>query len=113
MGDRASLGEHAWAYALDRIDIRDRACVGHHVFLLTGTHDYNKEDFPLVTRPIVIHSGAWIATRATVLPGVTIGALAVVGAGSVVSRSLPPGWVCAGNPCQPIGVRKLPAMWKL
>jgi putative colanic acid biosynthesis acetyltransferase WcaF len=106
MGCRASLGENVWAYALDRIVLGDYVCVGQRSVLLTGSHDFSDPLFPLVTRPVVVGYGAWIAVGVTVLPGVKIGALSVVGAGSVVTKDLPEQMVCAGNPCRPIKRRE-------
>jgi maltose O-acetyltransferase len=53
-----------------------------------------------IAKPIVIEDGAWIAANVTVLPGVTIGARSVIGAGSVVTKSIPPDVFAAGNPCR-------------
>ena len=50
--------------------------------------------------PIRLGDRAWVAARAIVLPGITIGAGAVVGAGSVVTRDIPEGCVAAGNPAR-------------
>lgn len=55
--------------------------------------------------PIVIEDDVWIGAGATVLKGVTIGARTIVGAGSVVTRSLPPDSIAAGNPCRVIRKR--------
>jgi maltose O-acetyltransferase len=52
--------------------------------------------------PIVIADGAWLAAGVIVCPGVSIGADAVVGAGSVVTRDLPGRHLCVGNPCRVI-----------
>jgi maltose O-acetyltransferase len=51
-----------------------------------------------VTKPIVIEDNVWIGGRAVVLPNVTIGSNAVVGAGAVVTRDVPPNTVVVGNP---------------
>jgi maltose O-acetyltransferase len=51
---------------------------------------------------VAVHDGVWIGTNATVLPGVTIGKKAVIGAGSVVSRDIPAYCVTIGNPCRQI-----------
>lgn len=107
MGDRASIGEEAWVYALDKIVIGDFACVGQRTSLLTGTHDVSDPSFPLVTQPIVIGYGSWIAMGAIILPGVEIGSLCIVGAGSVVTRDLPEQTICGGNPCRPIRRREM------
>lgn len=52
--------------------------------------------------PITIQDGVWIGGGAIVLPGVTIGTCSVIGAGSVVTRSIPAHCVAVGNPCKPI-----------
>ncbi|WP_236244814.1 sugar O-acetyltransferase [Streptomyces sp. CC210A] len=51
-------------------------------------------------RPITLHDRVWLGGGVTVLPGVTIGADTVVGAGSVVTRSLPAGVLAVGNPAR-------------
>lgn len=56
-------------------------------------------------RPITVADDVWLGGNVAVLPGVTIGRGAVIGAGSVVSRDIPAGVVAVGNPCRP--VRKL------
>jgi len=106
MGDRASLGEDVWVYALDKVVIGEYACIGQRCVLLTGTHDFSDRTFPLITKPIIIGYGTWVAVGVTILPGVKIGALAVAGAASVVTRDLPEQMVCAGNPCKPIKRRE-------
>lgn len=69
--------------------------------LLTSTHDFN--DFKrVIARPIVIERNAWIASGCIILGGVRIGENTVVGAGSVVTESLPPNVLAAGNPAKVI-----------
>ena len=106
MGNCASIGEDAWIYSLDKVTLGDFACVGQRSVLLTGTHNFSDPTFPLVTKPITVGYGAWIAVGVTILPGVKIGALSVVGAGSVVTKDTPEQMVCAGNPCKPIKRRE-------
>ena len=67
------IGDNAWVYALAPIEIGSRCCVGEDVRLLTGSHDVQSPNFTLVTKPIVIKDNVWVATGATILPGVTIG----------------------------------------
>lgn len=52
---------------------------------------------------VIIEDGAWIGAGAIILPGVTVGTKSVVGAGSVVTRDVPPYSVVTGNPARPIG----------
>src|SRR6266536_5693316 len=70
MGAFASLGEDSWVYSLAQVVIGEYACVGQRTMLLTGTHDFCDPTFPLVTRPIVVGYGSWIAAHVSVLPGV-------------------------------------------
>lgn len=51
-------------------------------------------------KPIEIGSDVWVGGGAIILPGVTIGSRAVIGAGSVVTRDIPDGVFAAGNPCR-------------
>ena len=53
-------------------------------------------------KPVVIGNGCWLCANVTVLPGVTIGDNCVIGAGSVVTRSIPANSFAAGNPCRVI-----------
>ncbi|MCD7887822.1 MAG: sugar O-acetyltransferase, partial [Clostridiales bacterium] len=50
--------------------------------------------------PITIGSRVWLGGNVVVLPGVTVGDDAVIGAGSVVTKDIPAGWIAAGNPCK-------------
>lgn len=51
-------------------------------------------------RPITVEDNVWLGGDVTILPGVTIGHDSVIGAGSVVTKSILPGVVAAGNPCK-------------
>lgn len=95
---RACLGDRANAYSLDRIEIGEGATVAQEAYLCTGTHDFSDPALSLVTKPIVIGSGAFIGARAFLMPGVTIGQNAVVGACSVVTHDVAAGGRVAGNP---------------
>lgn len=53
---------------------------------------------PEDVRPVRIGNRAWLGRRATILPGVTIGEDAVIGASAVVTKDVPPGGICVGNP---------------
>ena len=53
-------------------------------------------------KPVTVEDGCWIGANAVILPGVTVGKNSVVGAGSVVTRDVPPGVFAAGNPCRVI-----------
>lgn len=105
MHDYSSAGDDAWLYALDRIEIGRYACVGQYSRLITGSHMVRDRSFALVTKPIILNDGCWLAAGVTVLPGVEIGAYTVVGASSLVSKSLGPNTIAVGSPCRVISER--------
>ena len=98
--DRACLGDRANAYSLGEIEIGARATVAQEAYLSTGSHDFSQSGMPLVTARIKIGDDAFVGARAFVMPGVTIGARAVIGACSVVTKDVPDGVIAAGNPCE-------------
>jgi putative colanic acid biosynthesis acetyltransferase WcaF len=103
MGDGAAVGDKAEIYNVAPITLGPKAVVSQQAFLCAASHDHRQEDFPLTTAPITVGARAWVAARAIVLPGITIGEGAVVGAGSVVTRDVPAGATVAGNPARPVG----------
>lgn len=80
--------------------------IAQEVNIWTEQHDYNSPDFVSIEKPVVIEDYAWIASRATILPGVTIGRGAVVACGAVVTKDVPPLCIVAGVPAKQIGIRK-------
>jgi putative colanic acid biosynthesis acetyltransferase WcaF len=106
MGDFSCMDDDVDCYNADRISIGKNVIVSRGASLCTATHDYTDPAFPSVTHPITIGDNAWIAARAFVFPGVSIGARAVVGACAVVTHDVPPGAIVAGNPAKPIAFRK-------
>lgn len=100
MGKLSSLGDESWIYALDRITIGEKCCIGKDVYLLTGSHDINKSTFDLIIKPIYIGDGSWIATRSCILPGVIIGKYCVIAANSVVLKNVDSETVVGGNPAK-------------
>jgi acetyltransferase-like isoleucine patch superfamily enzyme len=79
--------------------------VSSEVAIWTLQHDLRDPQFGEVGAPVVIGDRAWLSFRTTVLPGVTVGEGAVVAAGAVVTRDVPPYAVVAGVPAQVIGQR--------
>jgi putative colanic acid biosynthesis acetyltransferase WcaF len=105
MHHRACLGDGAVAYTLAEITIEEGATVAQEAYLCTGTHDFSSAALPLQTSPIRIGAYAFIGARAFILPGVSVGAWAVVGACSVATRDVAPSAIVAGNPAKALGVR--------
>ena len=108
LAPRAMVGPHVNLYNLAPVTIAYGANLSQYCHLCAGTHDFMRWSMPLVTRPIVIGENAWLGADVFVGPGVTVGKLCVVGARSVVVRTLPPRTICAGAPCRPLKERPLP-----
>lgn len=87
------------------IQIGSDVSIGPEAAILTLGHDPRSSTFADRGGPVHIGNHAWIGYRAVVLPGVCIGEGAVVGAGSVVTRDVPPFQIVAGNPARVIGER--------
>ncbi|MCF0072190.1 sugar O-acetyltransferase [Dyadobacter sp. CY261] len=83
------------------ITIEDDVQIGPRVNLTSENHPLDPGDrTTLIPKPIVIQRNAWIGAAATILPGVTVGENAIVAAGAVVSRDVPPNTVVAGIPAK-------------
>ena len=82
--------------------------IAPRVVILSGTHELDMVSDHTAGKgaggEVCIQDGVWIGANSTILPGVTIGRKSVIGAGSVVTRDIPPLCVAAGNPCRPIKI---------
>jgi putative colanic acid biosynthesis acetyltransferase WcaF len=98
---RACLGDRANAYSLGEIELCEDSTVAQEAYLCTGTHQFDHPMRPLQTAKITVGPGAFICARAFILPGVTIGARAIVGACAVVTRNVANDTTVTGNPATP------------
>lgn len=105
MDEYACLADDVICYSMATISLGKRAIVSQGTYLCTGSHDYTSANFQLFAKPIRIGEQAWVCAQSFIGPGVEVGAGAVVGARSVVTRTVPAWTVCAGNPCKPIKPR--------
>jgi acetyltransferase-like isoleucine patch superfamily enzyme len=81
------------------ITIEDDVQIAANVQLISNNHDpYDR--MVIICKPVLIKKKAWIGAGATILPGVTVGENAIVGAGSVVTKDVPDNAVVAGNPAK-------------
>lgn len=98
LGEGTSVGQGCSFLDLGGITVGARTMISPRVTLITEGHPIDpaeRRDFVTVS-PIVIGDDVWIGAAATVLPGVTIGHGAVVGAGTVVAKDVPPLTVVTG-----------------
>lgn len=101
---------HMWVH--DSVAIGDNVKIGACVLITdTDAHplDYlarRSSNEGTKSAPIVIEDDVWIGAHSIILKGVTIGAGSIIGAGSVVTKSIPAVCVAAGNPCRVIKLLK-------
>lgn len=100
LGDNVWLGENVYILSLAPVRIGNNVCISQRAFLCTGSHNHRKSTFDLITQPITVGDGSWIAAQAFIGPGVEIGAGSVVSAGAVVMESIPAASLARGNPAQ-------------
>ncbi|MBA2284002.1 MAG: acyltransferase [Ktedonobacteraceae bacterium] len=94
-------------YTTGGLIIGKNVSISAGAWLVTGSHDSNDPHFPDIYKPIVIGDYAWIGIRATILSGVTIGEGAIVMAGAVVTRDVPPYAIVGGVPAKVVRQREL------
>ena len=105
------IGKDVWLPATTVIDVEhcflisigDHCGFGGQCLILA--HDAQMDEFLDAGRVgrVIIHESCHIGSRTIILPGVEIGPRTIVGAGSIVSRSLPPDSVCVGSPAKVVG----------
>jgi putative colanic acid biosynthesis acetyltransferase WcaF len=103
----ACLAPRVDCYCMAPVSLGPYSLVSQDAVVCAGTHDVDSPAFQLVTKPIVIGKGAWIAARAFVGPGVVVGEGAVLGANAVAFRNLEPNTIYVGNPARAIRHRRV------
>lgn len=105
IGKQVKISSHA--FICEGVTIEDGVFIGHGVMFINDKYPratnelgvpQTEADWKVV--PTLVQRGASIGSNATILCGVTIGAEAIVGAGSVVTRDVPPRAIVAGNPAR-------------
>lgn len=113
---RISIGKHSNINKECVLDGRGGITIGDNVDIAQETniwseqHDYNDPSYKAISAPVVVEDYVWIASRVTVLPGVTIGRGAVVATGAVVTKDVPPLAIVGGVPAKVIGYRNEKAL---
>lgn len=105
-GDDCYFGRELFLDLQDRITIEDQVTISHRVMVLThtdaGTSPLRDTAIATSQAAVTIRRGAYIGAQVTILQGVEIGEGAVVAAGALVNKSIPPGCVAAGVPARVI-----------
>lgn len=109
IGDRSGIGVRCEVYG--KVTIGDDVIMGPDVVIYTINHGFRSADKKISEqgyeemKEVVIGNDVWIGRRAIILPGVTIHDGAVIGAGTVVAKDIPPYAIAVGNPVQIKGYR--------
>lgn len=111
-GENVELNDFVHIGALESVSIGDNVLIGSRVFISDHNHgNYQEPDEvsgpeippafrPISSRPVRIGCNVWLGEQVCVLPGVTVGDGAIVGANSVVTRDIPPNSISVGNPAR-------------
>ena len=83
LGNHVWLGDEVLILSLDRVTIGSNVCISQRAFLCTGSHDFHKNTFDLITAPIDIGAGCWVCAQAFVGPGAVLPPGTMVKAGTV------------------------------
>lgn len=113
-GNNVQVNDYVHINALKCVRIGDNVLIASKVFITDLAHgsycgdendslpDTIVKDRPLSYKPVVIGNNVWIGELCSVLPGVTIGENSIIGANSVVTKSIPANSIAAGNPAKVI-----------
>lgn len=104
IGDRCWIGDGVWFHNRDKITLGSDVVISQESYLTTGAHAF-RTDMALITKPIVIESGAWISSRCVVLGGAHIGTSAVISPLTVVKGPIPANTVVSSAPPTIVGIR--------
>jgi acetyltransferase-like isoleucine patch superfamily enzyme len=104
---RIEIGNHTFINygssiaARASVQIGSYCHLGHYTFIMDNDqHDVIRHTELPQSDPVIIEDHVWIGSKAVILPGVRIGSRAVIGAGSIVTKDIPPRCVAAGNPAR-------------
>ena len=99
IGSGVTVMNGALMMAAGGITIEDNVMIAANVQLISNNHDpYDRQI--LTCKPVLIKYGAWVGAGATILPGVTVGKYAIIGANSVVNKDIPDYAIAVGSPAK-------------
>lgn len=114
IGENFQMNDYCHITAVEKVIIGNNVLLASKIYISDSSHgsyagnefdsspDTIPHDRPLVTKPVIIEDNVWLGEFVSVLPGVTIGKGTIVGANSVVSKSLPSYVIAVGAPAKPI-----------
>ncbi|MBF0195051.1 MAG: acyltransferase [Magnetococcales bacterium] len=110
MGNYSGIGERCWISIKDHLKIGNYVRIGPDVCITDNSHQFAKDDLIMNQRAniqkVIIDDDAWMGRGVTVLGGVHVGQGAVLAAGSVATKNIPPYEIWAGNPARFVKMRE-------
>jgi len=106
IGDDSIIGEGVVLDGRDKIIIGNHVAISSEVMIYNSEHNINDESFKAVNGPVTVEDYCFIGPRVIILPGIKIGQGAIIGAGAVVTKDIPPYAITGGVPAKIIGERK-------
>lgn len=105
IGNYCWIGDKVELYSVDKIIIGNNVAFAHNIFVATAAHDVAKIVFPTIRKPVVFMDEVWVSSNVFINMGVVLKRGVVVGSAAVVTKDLPEGYICVGNPAKPIKKR--------
>jgi len=106
IGDDTIIGEFAVLDGRAKLKIGNHVALASEIMVYNSEHDINDKDFKPINGPVIIEDYVFIGPKVVILPNVTIGKGAVVAAGAVLTKDVPPHTIVAGVPAKIIGERR-------
>ena len=105
LGDSVFIGRNTYIGAFKPIEIGRASMVGAYSYIISANHRFDRRDIPMREQgfsgeSVSLEEDVWLGTHVVVLPGVRIGRGAIVAAGSVVNRDVPPYEIWGGSPAR-------------
>ena len=97
---RSFISSRLYIQAINKIIIDSSVLLGPDVKIISANHKFDNYEEWLDSKPIILNKNVWIGANTVILPGVEIGSNSIIGAGSVVTKSIDTNSLVAGNPAK-------------
>lgn len=110
IGSGVFVGRNTFFSIIGKIHVADNVLIGPYSYIASANHRFTELDLPIShqgydLKDVTIETGVWLGAHVVVLPGITIGQGAIVGAGAVVTKDIPEYEIWGGIPAKKIGAR--------
>jgi acetyltransferase-like isoleucine patch superfamily enzyme len=113
VGRGSTIGQRCYIDARGGVQLEEQVSISREAMVLTATHDPDSPDFAATLAPVRFGSRSWVASRAIIMPGVSVGEGAVVAAGALVTSDVPPFTIVGGVPARKLRDRPGPLSYEI